>query len=139
MRLLTPLCPHRTSCQPAFLIDFFNSFTGGFYNALEGWLSVLSDSLTSSVNLASNGLSGPIPQEVYDVTQEAHGLDTLTLSDNYFLCARSRCGQGCLEHASATPDDVEAMRLRAARTQRGVGLSVMACGNLLRVRHRCSL
>ena len=67
-----------------------NDFSGQFEEELKGWTQNLDASTTSRLYLDHNDLSGPLPTYLYDLIYDAHGIKSLNINENHFLCDQQR-------------------------------------------------
>ena len=67
-----------------------NDFSGQFEEQLKGWTQNLDSSTTSRLYLDHNDLSGPLPTYIYDLIYDAHGINSLNINENHFLCDQQR-------------------------------------------------
>jgi len=67
-----------------------NDFSGQFEEQLKGWTQNLDSSTTSRLYMDHNDLSGPLPTYLYDLIYDAHGINSLAINENHFLCDQQR-------------------------------------------------
>ena len=67
-----------------------NRFSGQFQTQLEGWTVNLDASTSSRLYLDHNDLSGPLPSYLYELMTDAHGIASININENHFLCDQQR-------------------------------------------------
>jgi hypothetical protein len=84
-----PTIPNTSSGFRMLYLDH-NRFSGQFEEQLKGWTQNLGSSTTSRLYLDHNDLSGPLPTYLYDLIYDAHGINSLAINENHFLCDQQR-------------------------------------------------
>ena len=84
-----PTIPNTSTGFRMLYLDH-NRFSGQFEEQLKGWTQNLGSSTTSRLYLDHNDLSGPLPTYLYDLIYDAHGIKSLAINGNHFLCDQQR-------------------------------------------------
>ena len=84
-----PTIPNTSTAFRHLYLDH-NDFSGQFEEQLKGWTQNLDASTSSRLYLDHNDLSGPLPTYLYDLIYDAHGINSLAINENHFLCDQQR-------------------------------------------------